>query len=437
MTGSSVLVQFRITMITEAERHHQIIADLIQQHTSRSGFGNLIPGRSNPSDRRWLGHIPEQFRGEEGFMLAAVKQNGKALEYATQELRRDREIVIAAVNQHGWALEDADDELKRDREIVLAAINQDGYALKFAASELRRDREIVLTAVNQRGDAVGCAADELKRDKEIVLAAVKQNGKALEYATQELRRDREIVLAAVNQRGGALSYAADELKRDRQIVLAAVNQDGMALRFAADHLRSDREIVLAAVNQNGHALEYAPDELKRDKDIVLAAVHQTSSALSYADDEMHEDEDIAMILNEKKRLIRELKETPAEDDCMFTAGGDIPEDCVHSIALAATNLTRSALESSSPEETQEDIRRLQKASDFILKAGHIQEYAHVLKNEEEGRRLIREWARQKKMKDRIKALVQFDRSLAGVSRLFRDSLHPDCAEAIELALANS
>ena len=140
-----------------------------------------------------------------------------------------------------------------------------------------------------------------------------------------------------------------------------------------------------------------------------------------------------MILNEKERLIRELKE--ASDECMFTAGGDIPQECIHTIALAATNLTSSALESSSPEETEEDIRMLQQASNFILKAGHIQDFAHVLKNEVEGRRLIYEWAGQQKMNVRIKALVHFDRTLAGAFRIDDEHLHPDCAEAIELALA--
>ena len=45
-------------------------------------------------------------------MLAAVKQNGYALEYADPELMKDSEIVMEAVKQAGQALEYADPELK-------------------------------------------------------------------------------------------------------------------------------------------------------------------------------------------------------------------------------------------------------------------------------------------------------------------------------------
>lgn len=38
-------------------------------------------------------------------MLAAVRQWGYALEYASAELRNDREMVLAAVRQTGYALE--------------------------------------------------------------------------------------------------------------------------------------------------------------------------------------------------------------------------------------------------------------------------------------------------------------------------------------------
>jgi len=61
---------------------------------------------------------------EREIVLAAVRQNGKALRYASDELRADREIVLAAVRQSCWALEYASKDLRADREIVLAAVQQ-------------------------------------------------------------------------------------------------------------------------------------------------------------------------------------------------------------------------------------------------------------------------------------------------------------------------
>ena len=57
------------------------------------------------------------------FVLAAVAQNGEALEYASDELRGDREVVLAAVAQRGYALEWALDDLQNDREVVLSLIH--------------------------------------------------------------------------------------------------------------------------------------------------------------------------------------------------------------------------------------------------------------------------------------------------------------------------
>merc|ERR1712185_885967 len=118
--------------------------------------------------------------------MEAVKQNGRALEYASAELKGDREIVLESVKQHGLALQYASAELKGDREIVMAAVKQNGLALMHASAELKGDREIVMEAVKQDGCALEYASAELKGDREIVMEAVAQGLKALQYASDEL-----------------------------------------------------------------------------------------------------------------------------------------------------------------------------------------------------------------------------------------------------------
>ena len=58
-----------------------------------------------------------------------------------------------------------------DREVVLAAVKQKGDALAYASPQLRSDREVVLAAVKQNGDALCCASAELAGDRETELAA--------------------------------------------------------------------------------------------------------------------------------------------------------------------------------------------------------------------------------------------------------------------------
>ena len=48
------------------------------------------------------------------------------------------------------------------KEEVLEAVKQEGFALRFASDELRGDREVVLEAVKQDGDALEFASEELR-----------------------------------------------------------------------------------------------------------------------------------------------------------------------------------------------------------------------------------------------------------------------------------
>ena len=49
--------------------------------------------------------------------IAQVKNNPRALGYASEELRGDREIVLAAVKEDWTMVQFASDELKNDPEV--------------------------------------------------------------------------------------------------------------------------------------------------------------------------------------------------------------------------------------------------------------------------------------------------------------------------------
>jgi len=59
--------------------------------------------------------------------LAAVQQNGEALEFASKELKADKEVVFAAVHQNGEVLEFASPELFGDKQFLIECyrINED------------------------------------------------------------------------------------------------------------------------------------------------------------------------------------------------------------------------------------------------------------------------------------------------------------------------
>ena len=147
------------------------------------------------------------------------------------------------------------------RDEVLAAVRQNGYALEYASKDLRADKEVVLAAVKQKGWAIHCASEDLRKDKKVVLAAVRQKGCALKFSSEDLRKDKEVVLEAVKEDGFVLRFALGGLREDKEVVLAAVKQTGYALQFASDPLKADKEVVLAAVQQDSWALHYLPANL--------------------------------------------------------------------------------------------------------------------------------------------------------------------------------
>jgi len=202
--------------------------EMIYEHTHRNRFSPMRCWRFQLADARSLGVVNADL---------------------ARRLLRKRSVVLAAVKQEGLALEFADERLKSDRDIVLAAVTQNGEACHHADSSLQSDRDVVLAAVSRCGEALAWAADSLKRDRDVVLAAVANTGNALKYADRSFRSDRDVVLAAVAQEGRALRIADDSLKHDRQIVLVAVAQDGGALEYADESLNCDRDIVLRPLHR--------------------------------------------------------------------------------------------------------------------------------------------------------------------------------------------
>ena len=126
----------------------------------------------------------------------------------------DKNQMLAAVQENGFALEHASEELKNDKDVVLAAVQQTGFALMYAGAELQEDKDIALTAVKQNGRALYEASEQLKNDRDVVLAAVKQKGHALMFASAELKDDNEVVRAAVNENSAALKYASQRLREE-------------------------------------------------------------------------------------------------------------------------------------------------------------------------------------------------------------------------------
>ena len=67
--------------------------------------------------------------------MAEVSNNGRALQYASEELKADKEVVMAAVTNDGLALQYASEELRADKEVVKPFIKT--HCFRLCLSELK------------------------------------------------------------------------------------------------------------------------------------------------------------------------------------------------------------------------------------------------------------------------------------------------------------
>ena len=79
--------------------------------------------------------------------------------------------------------------------MVLAAVAQNGYALQWASTALKADKDVVLAAVTSFGEALQEATPELQANEEVALAAVAQTRRALDYVAM----DRKEMIALVRR----------------------------------------------------------------------------------------------------------------------------------------------------------------------------------------------------------------------------------------------
>ena len=166
------------------------------------------------------------------YVIARFFLGNGAEDYCNKYEYTNGVLVVDQLNNKLLLKEDAEAFIKKLvaskewEKICLAAVKQDGYALEFVNEQTAA---ICLAAVKQ--DV--CALKYVKEQTEkICLAAVKQNGFALQYVNEQTEK---ICLAAVKQNWCALKYVKAQTEK---ICLAAVEQAGYALQYVKVEFKS-------------------------------------------------------------------------------------------------------------------------------------------------------------------------------------------------------
>lgn len=136
-----------------------------------------------------LRSAPQHIRGDRDIVLAAVKRDGRALEFACQALQCDSEVVTAAVEQHSAAFAFAAPDLKENFAFVMQVVRTSGCALANAGAPLLADTKIVTAAVLENEYSITYAAKHLREDKTFLLPLVKKNPNLLRLIHYKFQKD--------------------------------------------------------------------------------------------------------------------------------------------------------------------------------------------------------------------------------------------------------
>ena len=93
-----------------------------------------------------LEYASKELKGDKEVVLAAVEEHYYALDFVSEDLLADKEFFITLLNidlDYEEILYHASEKLRADREVVLAAVKDSGYALVYASEELKNDPEFM------------------------------------------------------------------------------------------------------------------------------------------------------------------------------------------------------------------------------------------------------------------------------------------------------
>ena len=167
-------------------------------------------------------YLPRALKHDEALHRMVVKDVGTNRDFcepgAADALPDDLVVQMVKQYENGGALFPFLNETQRDTpEIVLAAVRQIGTNLQYASERLRDNATIVRIAItpdfrriNDERDesALRYASERLRHDRDFVRSVLRISGMALLYVEAHWKEDADLVREAVTQNPAALDYAA-------------------------------------------------------------------------------------------------------------------------------------------------------------------------------------------------------------------------------------
>ncbi len=134
------------------------------------------------------------------------------LEYLSEFSRGDKSFVKIAILGDGRAFEYANDNLKADKRFLLKMLHRtrDIRFMAYVTYELLDNREFMAKAVKINPQVLQYASDTLKADAKILIEVAKRDGLALLHGDKFARSRKEIIKLAVEENPHAHIFREEE-----------------------------------------------------------------------------------------------------------------------------------------------------------------------------------------------------------------------------------
>mgnify|MGYP003729729961 CR=1 FL=1 len=221
-------------------------------------------------------------------------RNFKSFKLIPNHIRSDKKLFLklVKVKEGGRFLEYANDNIKNDRNIVENAVRTNSYSFKFAGKKLKNDKKMAIFIAKHESDFDHGSDDVIKKfykDKDVALAAISNKVRHFDIISEKLKKDKDILKAAVDSksmRGLPQSQTFFNVLEkvnisDKNLIKYILKRRGDALRFFSEKFRDNRELVMLAVKEDGDAIGAASERLRIDPAIIKQAIKTGSKEERY------------------------------------------------------------------------------------------------------------------------------------------------------------
>lgn len=162
-----------------------------------------------------------RLRDQEDFVLREVNQpHGTSYGgHISTRLRNDRGFALQLVTQNNFSaclLKDLSQHMQNDPTVVMAAVKTNSLAFQYASNELRQNHAVALEAIKSAGTLIrDYIPRELIEDPRFMLQAIAINSNFFRYIPKVWRHHTPYVLAAIRQHEGVADIVIEQIQNEQ------------------------------------------------------------------------------------------------------------------------------------------------------------------------------------------------------------------------------